>query len=186
MNIAVIPARGGSTRIPRKNIKHFCGKPMLAWSIEAAQKSRCFDLIVVSTDDEEIAAVARDYGATVPFMRPTALADNYTGTTAVIRHTVQWMLDSDYKLKNICCIYATAPFIQPTDLQKSLDQLNRGNSAFVFSTTSFPFPVQRAIIKTENGGCYPMFPEHIGKRSQDLEEAFHDAGQFYWAEKPPG
>ena len=180
MNIAIIPARGGSTRIPRKNIKTFCGKPMLAWSIEAAQKSRCIDLIVVSTDDDEIAAVARNYGAIVPFMRPAELADNYTGTTAVICHAMQWLQAADYKLKNICCIYATAPLIQPADLQKSFDQLNASNSAFVFSATSFPFPIQRAIRKTENGGCTPMFPEYIGKRSQDLQEAFHDAGQFYW------
>lgn len=180
MKVAVIPARGGSKRIPRKNIKDFCGKPMLAWSIEAALKSDCFDQVIVSTDDEEIAAVGRAHGAETPFLRPATLADDHTGTGAVVRHAIQWLVDQSKKPDQVCCIYATAPFVQPEDLQQALDLLVTTGASYVFSATSFPFPIQRAIKKTAEGGCTPMFPEHIGKRSQDLEEAFHDAGQFYW------
>lgn len=182
MNIAVIPARGGSKRIPRKNIKDFCGKPMLAWSIEAALKSSCFDQVIVSTDDEEIAAVGRAHGAETPFLRPATLADDHTGTGAVVRHAIQWLVDQNKKPDQVCCIYATAPFIQPEDLEQALDLLVTTGASYVFSATSFPFPIQRAIKKTAGCGCTPMFPEHIGKRSQDLEEAFHDAGQFYWGQ----
>lgn len=181
MNIAIIPARGGSKRIPRKNIKNFCGKPMLAWSIEAAQASGCFNQILVSTDDDEIAAIAREHGATTPFMRPAELSGHFTGTTPVVRHAVQWLLDAGQPLQQVCCIYATAPFVQAEDLRQALHELERTRAAYVFSATSFPFPIQRALKVTEAGGCAPIFPEHIGKRSQDLQEAFHDAGQFYWA-----
>lgn len=181
MNIAVIPARGGSKRIPRKNIKDFCGKPMLAWSIEAALKSDCFDQVIVSTDDEEIAAVGRAHGAETPFLRPATLADDHTGTGAVVRHAIQWLVDQNKKPDQVCCIYATAPFVQPEDLEQGLRLLEETGCSHAFTVTTFPFPIQRAIKATDNGGCTPMFPEHIGKRSQDLEEAFHDAGQFYWA-----
>lgn len=180
MNLAIIPARGGSQRIPRKNIKDFCGKPMLAWSIEAAQKSACFDDIIVSTDDQDIAEVAQEYGARVPFMRPASLADNYTGTASVVRHAIEWMQENGTTADQVCCIYATAPFVQAADLQQALHTLETSGASYTFSATSFPFPIQRAIRKTDMGGCEPMFPEQIGKRSQDLEEAFHDAGQFYW------
>ena len=180
MNIAIIPARGGSKRIPRKNIKEFCGKPMIAWSIEAALKSGCFDQVIVSTDDEDIATVSRRYGAETPFMRPSVLADDYTGTSAVVRHAIQWLIDQGQTPDQVCCIYATAPFVLPEDLQQTLEIIVNTGASYVFSATSFPFPIQRAIKKTAQEGCTPMFPEYIGKRSQDLEEAFHDAGQFYW------
>lgn len=181
MNIAVIPARGGSKRIPRKNIKDFCGKPMLAWSVEAALASGCFDQVLVSTDDDEIAAVARQHGATTPFVRPAELSDHHTGTSPVVRHAIQWMQQAGHPIENVCCIYATAPFITPDNLKDGLQRLQDTGCSHAFAVTTFPFPIQRAVKATANGGCTPMYPEHIGKRSQDLEEAFHDAGQFYWA-----
>lgn len=180
MKVAIIPARGGSKRIPRKNIKSFFGKPMLTWSIEAALKSECFDKVVVSTDDEEIATVAKEYGAEVPFIRPAELANDYAGTTPVTAHAVQWLIEQNFAVKYACCLYATAPFIQAADLQQSLKQLKTSQADYVFSATSYPFPIQRALrIKADNS--IEMFqPEHFNTRSQDLEEAWHDAGQFYW------
>ncbi|WP_420194208.1 pseudaminic acid cytidylyltransferase [Marinobacter sp. GH_1] len=178
--VAIIPARGGSKRIPRKNIKAFCGKPMIAWSIEAALESGCFDRVIVSTDDEEIAAVARQYGAETPFMRPAQLSDDYTGTIPVIRHAVEWLADSGCAVSQACCIYATAPFVSPEDLKRGQQLLESEACSYAFSVTSYAFPIQRAIRIT-GGGRVAMFnPEHFGTRSQDLEEAWHDAGQFYW------
>lgn len=180
MNLCVIPARGGSKRIPRKNIRDFCGKPMIAWSIEAAIKSNCFDRIVVSTDDEEIASVAMRYGAEMPFMRPAQLADDYTGTTAVIAHAIDWQNSHGEVPDKVCCLYATAPFVQATDLQKGFDILESSGAEFAFSVTSYAFPIQRAILIAENQRVEMFQPEHFNTRSQDLEEAWHDAGQFYW------
>lgn len=180
MRLAVIPARGGSKRIPRKNIKTFGGKPMIAWSIEAALQSACFDRIIVSTDDAEIAAVARQYGAEVPFMRPPELSDDYTGTIPVIAHAVQWQASHGPAADEVCCIYATAPFLLPEDLQRGLNVLRESGAAYAFSVTSFAFPIQRAIRITEANRVEMFSPEHFNTRSQDLEEAWHDAGQFYW------
>lgn len=180
MNIAIIPARGGSKRIPRKNIKNFCGQPIIAYSIQAAQQSRLFDRIVVSTDDEEIAEVSRQYGAEIPFMRPRELADDYTGTNAVVKHALKWFRDQGEPAEYACCIYATAPFIQVEYLKQGFDKLVSSNKDFVFSVTTFEFPIQRAIKLNQNGEVEPFYPEHINTRSQDLEEAYHDAGQFYW------
>ncbi|RBP69254.1 pseudaminic acid cytidylyltransferase [Marinobacter nauticus] len=178
--VAIIPARGGSKRIPRKNIKAFCGKPMIAWSIEAALESGCFDRLIVSTDDEEIAAVARQHGAETPFMRPAKLSDDYTGTIPVIRHAVEWLADNGCEVSQACCIYATAPFVAPEDLKRGQQLLNSEACSYAFSVTSYAFPIQRAIRIT-GGGRVAMFnPEHFQTRSQDLEEAWHDAGQFYW------
>ncbi|MBY6219402.1 pseudaminic acid cytidylyltransferase [Marinobacter nauticus] len=178
--VAIIPARGGSKRIPRKNIKEFCGKPMIAWSIEAAMESGGFDRVIVSTDDEEIAAVARQYGAETPFMRPAQLSDDYIGTIPVIRHAVEWLADNRYAVSQACCIYATAPFVAPEDLKRGQQLLNSEACSYAFSVTSYAFPIQRAIRIT-GGGRVAMFnPEHFQTRSQDLEEAWHDAGQFYW------
>jgi pseudaminic acid cytidylyltransferase len=181
MNIAIIPARGGSKRIPRKNIKNFCGQPIIAYSIQAAQKSELFDRIIVSTDDEEIADVSRQYGAETPFMRPKELADDFTGTNAVVGHCLKWLIEKDQKPGYACCIYATAPFLQSQYLKKGFQILKKGDCTFVFSSTSFAFPIQRSIRIKQNGYVEPMFPESIPKRSQDLEEAYHDAGQFYWS-----
>lgn len=180
MRLAVIPARGGSKRIPRKNIKPFCGKPMIAWSIEAAQASGCFDAIIVSTDDAEIAAVARACGAQVPFMRPAELSDDHTGTIPVIRHAVQWFIESGERPEHVCCIYATAPFVSAEDIQTGLRTLEQNGGDYAFAVTSYAFPIQRAIRLTREGRVEMFQPEQFNTRSQDLEEAYHDAGQFYW------
>ncbi|WP_028604267.1 pseudaminic acid cytidylyltransferase [Ottowia thiooxydans] len=181
MRLAIIPARGGSKRIPRKNIKLFCGKPMLAWSIEAARSSGCFDRIIVSTDDAEIAAIAQQCGAEVPFTRSPALSDDHTGVTAVIAHAIAWMnANGPEQVALACCIYATAPFVSATDLRRGLDTLVQENCDYALAVTSFPFPIQRAIRLTANRRIEMFSPEYFTTRSQDLEEAWHDAGQFCW------
>lgn len=180
MRLAVIPARGGSKRIPRKNIKLFCGKPMIAWSIEAALQSGCFDHIVVSTDDAEIAEVARQHGAQVPFMRSAELSDDHTGTTAVIAHAINWFAAQGQTPAQVCCLYATAPFVSADDLRQGLTVLTETGSDYAFSVTSYAFPIQRAIRINEAGRVEMFNSEHFNTRSQDLEEACHDAGQFYW------
>lgn len=180
MKLAIIPARGGSKRIPRKNIKAFCGKPMIAYSIEAALKSGCFDKIVVSTDDEEIAAYARSLGADVPFMRPKELSDDHTATIPVIAHAITASVRDISEVEAVCCIYATAPFVQPHSIQEAYQKLLTCKAAYCFSATSFPFPIQRAIRLTKDDRVEMFSPEHFNTRSQDLEEAYHDAGQFYW------
>ena len=180
MNIAVITARGGSKRIPRKNIKLFCGKPMIAWSIEAALKSECFKQVIVSTDDEEIALIAQKYGADVPFVRPKNLSDDHTGTNLVIAHAIEWLNSQGLNPGLICCIYATAPFICLSDIQDGLDLIVKKNCDYVFSVTSFAYPIQRALKFEDDGKVGMFYPSNFYTRSQDLEESFHDAGQFYW------
>jgi pseudaminic acid cytidylyltransferase len=180
MKLAIIPARGGSKRIPRKNIKPFAGKPMIAWSIEAALVSGCFDRVIVSTDDEEIAEVARAHGAEVPFMRPPELSDDHTGTIPVVAHAVGWIGQHVGPLEFACCLYATAPFVQAQDLRQGLEVLQRSGAQYAFSVTSYAFPIQRAIRIRADERVEMLNPEHFNTRSQDLEEVFHDAGQFYW------
>ncbi|MGP5491102.1 pseudaminic acid cytidylyltransferase [Psychrobacter celer] len=181
-NIAVIPARGGSKRIPRKNIKEFYGKPLIAYSIKAAIQSKCFDRIVVSTDDEEIAEISLKLGAEVPFMRDINLADDYTGTASVIKDTLN-KLDDD-SIEYACLIYATAPFLEPKYLMQGLEMLKESQNAhFTFSVTSYAFPIQRAVTLSETGQVKMINSEMLSLRSQDLEEAWHDAGQFYWGTK---
>lgn len=185
MQIAIIPARGGSKRIPRKNIKEFCGKPMIAYSIQSAIESECFDKIIVSTDDEEIADVAISFGAEVPFKRPKELADDFTGTIPVIRHAIEQTEQLfNLTVDKACCIYATAPFIRPTDIKKGCELLTQQNDcSYAFSVTSYPFPIQRAIKLTEKQRVQMFQSEMFNMRSQDLEEAYHDAGQFYWGRR---
>lgn len=180
MKLAVIPARGGSKRIPRKNIRQFHGKPMLAWSIELARACGVFDQIVVSTDDPDIAAIARQWGAAVPFVRPAALSDDHAGTTAVIGHASQWARDAGLEPEAVCCIYATAPFLQAADVLRGLALLESGSWAYAFSVTDFAAPIFRAFAAQPDGGIAMFFPEHFATRSQDLPVALHDAGQFYW------
>lgn len=181
MNIAIIPARGGSKRIPRKNIRLFNGKPMLAYPIQTALDSGCIDRVIVSTDDAEIAETALRYGAEVPFFRPAELADDHTGTTAVIRDTLKKLIQSGITPQYCCCLYATTPLLQPAFLQQALTTLTDSqHTEFVFSAARFSFPIQRALLQTVSGGVTPFDPHSIGKRSQDLEPAYHDAGQFYW------
>ena len=153
---------------------------MLAWSIEVSRLAGCFDHIIVSTDDAEIAEVARTYGAETPFIRPSELADDHTGTIPVIAHAIDWMNSNVGPVDYACCIYATAPFVRAEDLRTGLAALTAEDCAYVFSATSFPFPIQRAIRINAQGRAEMFNPEHFATRSQDLEEAFHDAGQFYW------
>ena len=182
MRIAVIPARGGSKRIPRKNIRPFNGKPMIAWPILSAIESKCFDSIIVSTDDEEVAEISKSYGAEVPFIRPDNLSDDYTSTGAVVAHTIKWLNNHDEFPREVCCIYATAAFMQHYDLQRGLLALKSNKADYAFTVTSYTFPIERAIsITTENRICMRN-PEFYHTRSQDLECAWHDAGQFYWGQ----
>jgi N-acylneuraminate cytidylyltransferase len=180
MRLCVIPARGGSKRIPRKNIKAFNGKPIIAYSIEAALGSNCFDQVIVSTDDNEIAEVAKTYGAKVPFIRPAELSNDYAGTIPVIKHTIEWLEDHNNTIDNVCCLYATAPFIQSQTISKAFQQLQESKADYCFSVTSFAFPIQRSIRITQDDKVDMFYPENFNVRSQDLEEAYHDAGQFYW------
>lgn len=180
MRLAVIPARGGSKRIPRKNIKPFCGKPMIAWSIAAAQASGCFDRIIVSTDDSEIAELAQEFGADVPFARPAHLADDHAETIPVIRHAIEWCAENTTRPELVCCIYATAPFLQPADLVRGLHALIESECDYAFSVTDFASPIQRALRIRQDGRVEMLQPDNFHRRSQDLEATFHDAGQFYW------
>jgi N-acylneuraminate cytidylyltransferase len=180
MRLAVIPARGGSKRIPRKNIKIFCDLPIIAWSIKAALQSQFFDRVIVSTDDPEIAHVAQVYGAEVPFVRPAELSDDHTGTIPVIAHAIEWQNQQGEAVDQVCCIYATAPFVQADDLRRGLQVLERTGADYSFSVTSYAFPIQRAIRITQAQRVEMFQSEHFKTRSQDLEEAWHDAGQFYW------
>jgi pseudaminic acid cytidylyltransferase len=180
MNIAIIPARGGSKRIPKKNIREFCGKPIMAWPIETAQKSGLFDRIIVSTDDEKIARVARQYGADVPFMRPRELADDYTATRPVINHAIHEVERLYGRPSHVCCIYPAAVFVKASELKQALELLMSNVCQFVFSAAGFSYPIQRAFRLNRDGRPEMFQPEHRYSRSQDLEQAFHDAGQFYF------
>lgn len=178
-SLCVIPARGGSKRIPRKNIRKFAGKPIIAWSIEVAQHTRCFERIIVSTDDEEIADVAARYGADVPFIRPAELSDDMTGTMPVVVHAAEEIAKRDKPYDAVCCVYATAPFIRSQDILTGRDRIAAGWS-FSLPVTEYSAPIFRSFRKLPSGGIEMFFPEHFQTRSQDLETAYHDAGQFYW------
>lgn len=180
MNVAVIPARGGSKRILRKNIREFAGKPLIAYSIDAARASGVFDIILVSTDDEEIADVAREHGVTDIIIRPPELANDMVGTTPVVQHALQCLQAKGYSVEFVCCIYATAPMLRPEYLIQGLEALKADpGKRYAFSVTSYAFPIQRAI-RVVGKGVEAINPAMMGKRSQDLEECYHDAGQFYW------
>ena len=178
--VAIIPARGGSKRIPRKNIKDFFGKPLIAYSIEIALKSKLFDKVIVSTDDEEIANLAIKYGAEVPFLRSKELSDDFTGTGAVVNDVLNYLKSVGRNYDFACTIYATAPFLQKEYLIEGFDKLKNSNAKNTFSCTSMPFPIQRTFKITDDQRCEMFWPENFMKRSQDLDDAFQDAGQFYW------
>ncbi len=177
--ICIIPARGGSKRIPKKNIKEFFGKPLISYTIETALKSKLFEKVIVSTDDETIAQVAKKYGAEVPFLRPDEFSDDFTGTGAVISHALSFLQEQGEKYDYVCSIYATAPLLQVKYIQKGLERLQNSDAVNSFSATSMPFPIQRTFKIIEDR-CEMFWPENFSKRSQDLEEAYQDAGQFYW------
>ena len=181
MNIAIIPARGQSKRIPKKNIKNFFGKPLIAWSIEAAQRSGLFDHIIVSTDCKEIAEVAKNLGAEVPFMRPSELSDDYVATGPVIKHALQWGIEHLGQIDFVCTIYATAPFITSADLVQGLSMLVKSGRKISFTVTTYPFPIQRALKIMKHGDVVMFQKRYYKTRSQDLEVAYHDAAQFYFA-----
>lgn len=180
MKVAVIPARGGSKRIPRKNIKTFCGKPMIAWSILAAKKSGCFNRIIVSTDDNEIADIAIKLGADVPFIRPAELANDFASTPDVMQHAATWLNTQKNKPSFICCISATAPLLDPEYLREGLKKIKNDICEYAVSVTSFSSPIQRAFRITTDERIEMFYPENFHKCSQDLEASYHDAGQFYW------
>ncbi len=181
MIIAIIPARGGSKRIPNKNIKLFAGQPIISYSIRVAQETELFDRIIVSTDSLEIADIAREYGADVPFLRPAELANDFAGTDEVVCHAVEWLAKEGRQPEFICCIYATAPFIQASYLKQGYDKLVSSDATSVFSVTTYPYPIYRSLKITEKGHIEMLWPEYKDARSQDLPETYHDAGQFYWA-----
>lgn len=180
MKIAIIPARGGSKRIPRKNIKTFCGKPMIAWSIIAANESGLFDQLIVSTDDQEIAELARHWGAKTPFVRPEYLADDLTPTVPVVAHAVKSCLDLGWSAEYVCCIYPCAPFIQKSDLCAALELAQLQDADFVYPVTEYAHPIQRAMRQLAGGRMQFLSSEYEMTRTQDLEKTYHDAGQFYW------
>jgi pseudaminic acid cytidylyltransferase len=182
MNVAVIPARGGSKRIPNKNIKLFAGKPIIAYSIEAAQRAGIFDRIVVSTDSEPIARVAHQCGAEVPFLRPAALSDDHTPTAPVVSHALDWLAAHGSPAEHVCCIYATAPFVRSEYVTEGYHLLTEYKVSSVFSVTAFPFPIFRALQIEADGHVAMVWPEHELTRSNDLPPTYHDAGQFYWLE----
>jgi pseudaminic acid cytidylyltransferase len=180
LKAAIIPARSGSKRIPGKNIKSFAGKPMISYSIAAAKNSGLFDRIIVSTDSDQIAEIARQYGAEAPFRRPANLSDDNMDMAPVIEHAVNWLNSNGPQIKYFCNIYPTAPFIRTDDLRKAFSILRDKNAPEVFSVTTFPFPVFRALRVAQDGHLEMFWPENELKRSQDLEQAYQDAGQFYW------
>lgn len=182
MDIAIIPARGGSKRIPRKNIKPFAGKPLIAYAIEAARNSGLFEHVIVTTDDEEIASISRLLGAETPFVRPPALADDYTPTVPVIAHAIKVCQSLDWKIDLACCIYPGVPFIQMADLNAARQLLKASGADYCFPVTEFPSAIQRAFKREENGRTTPLNPEYELTRTQDLEPAYYDAGQFYWGD----
>ena len=181
MNIAVIPARGGSKRIPRKNIRSFAGKPLIAYSIQAALQSELFRHVIVSTEDAEIAEIARAHGAETPFIRPAALAGDHAPTVPMVKHAVLWAQQDLGPVDAVCCIYATAPFLRSRDLRAAHELLCReAPPAYVFSCTTFSAPIQRAFRVRSDRRVEMFSPQYYASRSQDLETAYHDAGQFYW------
>ena len=185
--VAIIPARGGSKRIPRKNIRPFCGKPIIAYSIEAAQQTGLFNEVVVSTDDEEVANVARQCGASVPFMRPARISDDVTGVMAVVAHALRELEKEGKCPSEVCMIYATAPLMRPEDIVAGYEKfqvcVEAGAADFVFSAATFTAPVFRAFGVQADGTAKMFWPEHYQKNSQDLPEAYHDAAQFCWGRR---
>lgn len=182
MNVAIIPARGGSKRIPGKNIRQFVGQPIIAYSIQAAIDSGVFDRVIVTTDSDEIAEVARRFGGEVPFNRPKELSDDHTPTAPVLAHAIDWLKSIGESPAYACCIYATAPFTQAEYIKKGLGIIKQYKCTTSYSVTTFPFPIFRGLKVNDSGSLEMIWPENEIVRSQDLPEAYHDAGQFYWVD----
>ncbi len=181
MNICVIPARGGSKRIPLKNIRNFCGKPVIRYSIETAIKSKCFSKVVVSTDNKKIREISISCGAFVPFTRPKELSDDFSTTTSVIKHAIEWYQSKGEIIENVCCLYPTAPFVLPKDLKLGLEILNDKRGYYALPVVKYPHPPQRGMkIKYPQNVLEMIQPENNNVRSQDFDEIWHDAGQYCW------
>jgi pseudaminic acid cytidylyltransferase len=183
VKLAVIPARGGSKRIPRKNIKPFHGKPMIGYAIEATLAANAFDRVIVSTDDAQIAEVARSLGAELPFIRPPELADDHTPTVPVIAHAIRACNELGWGVEEVCCVYPSVPFISADDLRNAHELLMATGAPYVFPVAGFPSPIQRALRRLPDGSVCPFQPEHAATRTQDLEPGYFDVGQFYWGRK---
>lgn len=181
MNVAIIPARGGSKRIPRKNIKYFCDKPIIAYSIENAIKSNLFDKVIVSTDDFEIAEIAKQFGADVPFFRSNLLSDDFSTTHDVMTETITKLKQNGKTLEYACCLYATAPLVLVKDLKTGFELLKNKGFDLVLAASKFDSSIFRSFKLNSIGGLEMIYPEHYFSRSQDLPTVYHDAGQFYWA-----
>lgn len=179
-NICVIPARGGSKRIPRKNVKDFCGRPIISYSIHAALNSRLFEEVMVSTDDENIASIAKEFGATVPFLRTKNNANDFATTAQVIEEVISDYQKLGREFERICCIYPTAPLLNINRLLEGYDKLNNIGIETVFPVTKFDYPIWRGLYKDANDKVEMVWNEHLNSRSQDLETVFHDVGQWYW------
>ncbi len=177
--VAIVMARGGSKRIPRKNIKSFLGRPMISYPLSVLRDSGLFERIIVTTDDEEIAEIALEWGAEVPFIRPAELADDFVSTGPVVKHAVQWLVDHGDQPDYVCCVYATSPFLSARYLEQGWEAVRSGRR-MAMACTSFSYPIQRAFRILASGGAEMFQPQYMASRSQDLEPAYHDAGQFYW------
>ncbi len=180
MRIAVIPARGGSKRVPRKNLRFFAGRPMIAWPIDAALRSNVLDRVIVSTDDAEIAEVARNFGAEAPFLRPASLADDHTGTMSVVQHALEALGLDGASTGEALCLYATAAAVTAEMIAAALSRLAADDVDYVFAAQAYPHPIERALRVDCEGRATMLQPEHRSTRTQDLQPAYHDAGQFYW------
>ena len=180
MKLCVIPARGGSKRIKNKNIKFFVQKEIIYYSIKAALNSKLFDKIIVSTDSKAIAKIAEKYGAEVPFVRPANISDDQTATIPVIKHAIKFYESQNILIDDVCCIYATAPFIQSTDIKETFKILKSHKWDYVFVATKYNHPIYRSFKKDKNAGTKMLYTNQFNSRSQDLEDIYHDAGQFYW------
>jgi N-acylneuraminate cytidylyltransferase len=180
MNIAVIPARGGSKRIPRKNIKQFNGLPVIAYAINAAKLSGVFEEVIVSTDDEEIAEVALSFGATIPWLRPKGLADDFATTVSVMQDAVKKLKSSFFELEYVCCIYPATPLLQPRYIREGLQVMKVGDWTYAISATRAVAPPQRLFSLDPSNGVEMHFSENEATRTQDFLPSYHDAGQFYF------
>ena len=180
--VAIIPARGGSKRIPRKNIRKFFDKPIIAYSIEKAILSEIFYRVIVSTDDEEIESISKQFGAEVPFKRPIELADDYTGTDEVFIHALKWLNENDRHYDYACCIYPTAPLLNVDYIKKGFELLKENEATSAFSVTTYAYPIFRSLKINKINRLEMIWKEYSEIRSQDLPKAYHDAGQFYWVD----
>lgn len=185
MRIAIIPARGGSKRIPRKNVREFLGKPIIAYSIETALKSKLFDIVMVSTDDQEIANLAKSIGAEVPFLRSVKNSDDFATTSDVLAEVIEYYKEQGTDLMNVCCIYPTSPLINAADLKEAHNKFNEGEFDVLMSSVEYSFPIQRAFHLNGSNEIQLIKPEYIHSRSQDLKSSFHDAGAFYFFRVDP-